>query len=435
MVWRPSILLLASCASSAPPSEPVPSTDTAHASPAASAPTAPASKPTERAVGPAPLATYEGSLPAPERAFVVGERADGSVLVYVTGQRAATARDRARMRNTLRPAGMGLPSRASVGYHVVLDPSRRCVVDTLSMPAFDDLVAAFAQIGEPPKSVSAEARAELDRAYAWATSFGTHTLPDVPIAFGSSPARVAFETSSFVYLIDGSTIRDYNRSAAVGPRASPNGKNLVASGCNGKCGDYVMQLLPEGASRAKPGPLQRASEFWFRDDDTFFYTYDDGRGLTDPKKVCVREYSFTSKAVRNLRCFDSNTRAPALTFSPRGAFAILSLGHGVRGETKVLRPPSFEDVWSAPFSHPYTRVDDQGRLLFDANDSKDFHMRTHLVEQGKPERVWENTVTAGFVEGGKAVLTLASFGPSHEAKPDQALDAVRCTAFLPEPIQ
>ena len=371
--------------------------------------------------GAARAPSFDGTLPAPNHAVVVAESRDGSVLLFLAGRRAPTARERNFLEQKYHGAPAPLPSDVTVHYYAVLDAARGCITQTLATPGFDELVESNPST-TGPSTITAEVRGELDQLGALAARFGTHTLPDSGLAFGTTPARSVFQSYLHSFLLSGTTASPLTPSTLQYPRASPSGTTLAAAGCEGTCSTQSLRLLVGAATATRPGPPSPTHEFRFRDEDSLVYV------TTDANRSCVREYLISARRDREVRCIASEGGELDITLSKDAAFAVAAQrtpdGSYV---LVVLQGPAYAEAWrgrvaSRPFS---LQVDARGRLLY----SVDHHGRWQAHLQGATQdQYWDEGPGAGTVGSGD-LLQLRATNDHAEEPIDVALERVRCSAF------
>jgi hypothetical protein len=246
--------------------------------------------------------------PAPERAEVVGNAADGRVLLLMT--------------------------RAPTTYYAVLDPQTTCIEEVHDFAALRSVRPLQSTEGGAPSPATTgpdraarfdtdPVRRDLARLRALALRFGVHTLDDV--AFGAADGDVVLADSTFffstkdrgdvvangthLFATRNGALADLDVGPGFSPSASPDGR-LVAFAASGSSDRFKLHLLDTATRKVtrvdavelRPGIAPEAGMRWSATGDVLFYPYRDAKSGHE----CLGAIDTKSLRTKSLECFGEN---------------------------------------------------------------------------------------------------------------------------------
>jgi hypothetical protein len=366
----------------------------------------------------------DGSLPAPQRAQLLGTEAGGDRLLAFYG---VTSKSE-HFAISAEP-GVPPPQTQEVGYYVTVNAQTGCLKHSEAFPELgrartDQSMVVRDRLYEAPA-----VRSELQRMHALLARFGVRGHDNV--AFTPDGKNIFIEASSFVSRSadQGAYFHEFGPGAAAMPVVSPSGRYMAMRHCGSPCGGlYKLAItdLVTGTTRAL-GP-EDTEDIFFAPDSTLYAVRTNGGGLRKATQVCVDQTVFPSWVSKRVGCRPS-TGLGGSALSPNGKFlAMLGASNNGKERAYVLSLPDGKETQSF---EPLTAI----VTGFHASNSGNT-VYTQFSNEKNQDAVWLGTReltlggTAGWLSDSEVAVVPTFPRAADERKPLQTLGDIGACDWL-----
>lgn len=264
---------------------------------------------TQRSMGtPLPKATaavrerwpdgVDGSLPAPQRATLLGIEEGGQRLLAFSGTTAKPEHF-----TTSSEPGSPPATTQDITYYVTVDAHSGCLTRSEAVPNVGRARTDQSMIERERLFEKPEVRNELGRLQALFKRFGFRGHDN--IAFSPDDKNIFIESSSFISSSNdsGVSFREFGPGAAAMPVVSPSGRYVAMRYCGSPCGGLYKLTILDLASgvRRSLGP-EDTEDIFFAPDDTLYAVRTNGGGLRSATQACVDQTTFPGWVSKRVGC-------------------------------------------------------------------------------------------------------------------------------------
>jgi hypothetical protein len=284
----------------------------------------------------------DGSLPAPQRAQLIGNEMGGERLLAFTG---VTSKSE-HFAISAEP-GVPPPQTQELMYYVTVNAETGCLKHSESFPELGRARTDQSMIVRDRLYEAPAVHNELGRMQALLARFGVRGHDN--IAFTPDGKNIFIEASSFISQSTdrGAYFREFGPGAAAMPVVSPSGRYVAMRHCGSPCGGLYKLTITDLVSGTKRtlGP-EDTEDIFFAPDDTLYAVRTNGGGLRKATQACVDQTVFPSWVSKRVGCRPSSGLGGS-TLSSNGKFlAMLGASSSGKDRAYVLSLPDGKEVQS-----------------------------------------------------------------------------------------
>jgi hypothetical protein len=368
------------------------------------------------------------SLPAPQRAVLLGGEVGGELLLALTG---VTSKSEHFLTNP----EPGTPPAATqeATYYVTMNAITGCLNHSDIFPELSRARTDPSQTDRERLFEKTAVKGEVSVLRALFARFRVRAHDGVAIS--PDGKTVLVESSSFISgsLDGGASYRDFGPGAAAAPGISPSGRYAAMRLCGSPCGGvYRLGIVDLISGVRRTVGYEDTEDTMFAADDSLYSVRTNGGGLKKPNKVCLDQTTFPGWLTHRVSCrtLGESAAGGGSSMSANGKYVSLIGEAASKERVFVLSVPDGKETFAFDPSTPIvtgSHVNNRGVFAFtrfSATTNQD-------VALFAPDR--EGAVghaAAGFLTSGELVAVPTFPRSSDEPKALQTLGDVGACGWV-----